>query len=151
MSDSTRIQEPPKSVAVSLKGDRLVTSGFVSLLSVSFLEAANDNLLKQILMLMVVTGGLWANQLGDGTQGIISLVLSVPFIFLSGYAGLIADKYSKQRVIFWVKVAEVPIAICALVGLLLGNFWLSVAALLFLGIHSTFFGACQIWCNSRLG
>ena len=97
MSDSTRFQEPPKSVTVSGKSDRLVTRGFVSLLSVSFLEAANDNLLKQILMLMVVTGGLWANQLGDGTQGIISLVLSVPFIFLSGYAGLIADKYSKNH------------------------------------------------------
>ena len=143
MSDSTRSREPAKSVDVSGKGDRLVTSGFVSLLSVSFLEAANDNLLKQILMLMVVTGGLWANQLGDGTQGIISLVLSVPFIFLSGYAGLIADKYSKQRVIFWVKVAEVPIAICALIGLLLGSFWLSVVALLCLGIHSTFLGPAK--------
>lgn len=50
MLDSTTFQEPPKSVAVSGKGDRLLTSGFVSLLSVSFLEAANDNLLKQILM-----------------------------------------------------------------------------------------------------
>ena len=43
MSDSTRLQEPPKSVAVSGKGDRLVTSGFVSLLSVGMVE------LKQIM------------------------------------------------------------------------------------------------------
>jgi acyl-[acyl-carrier-protein]-phospholipid O-acyltransferase/long-chain-fatty-acid--[acyl-carrier-protein] ligase len=92
---------------------------------------------------MVVTGGLWANHLGAGTQGIVSLVLTVPFIFLSGYAGQIADKFSKRRVIWWVKAAEIPIALFALLGLLLGSFWLSLIALLLLAVQSSFYGPAK--------
>jgi acyl-[acyl-carrier-protein]-phospholipid O-acyltransferase/long-chain-fatty-acid--[acyl-carrier-protein] ligase len=125
------------------KKRELFTNGFISLIGVSFFGAANDNILKQILTLMVVAGGLWANRLGAGTQGIISLVLTVPFIFLSGYAGQIADKFSKQRVILWVKIAEIPIALIALLGLLLGSFWLSLFALLLLAIQSSFYGPAK--------
>lgn len=114
-----------------------------ALLSVSFLGAANDNVLKQILILMVATGGIWANYLGPGTQGIISLVLSVPFILLSGFAGQVADRIGKQQVIRWVKLAEIPIAILALLGLSLGNFWLSVAALALMAVQSTFYGPAK--------
>lgn len=143
MRSATIVPRELEPTVASARKGKLFTPGFVSLLGVSFLGAANDNLLKQILMLMVVSGGLWANALGSGTQGIISLVLSVPFIILSGYAGLIADKYSKQRVILWVKVAEIPIAICALLGLLLGSLFLSMFALLLLAIQSSFYGPAK--------
>jgi acyl-[acyl-carrier-protein]-phospholipid O-acyltransferase/long-chain-fatty-acid--[acyl-carrier-protein] ligase len=125
------------------KGFGLFTRGFVSLTGVSFFGAANDNILKQVLTLMVVAGGLWANRLGAGTQSIIMLVLTVPFIILSGYAGQVADKFSKQRVILWVKIAEIPIAICALIGLFFGSFWLSLFALLLLAIQSSFYGPAK--------
>ncbi|MCR9295365.1 MAG: MFS transporter [bacterium] len=121
----------------------LFSKGFVALLGISFLGAANDNVLKQVLTLMVVAGGLWANQLGAGTQGIVSLVLTIPFIFLSGYAGQIADKFSKRRVIWWVKALEIPIAALAMLGLLLGSFWMSLAALLLLAIQSSFYGPAK--------
>ncbi len=123
--------------------DRLLTRGFVSLLSISFFGAANDNILKQILMLMVVAGGLWANRLGPGTQGYISLVLTIPFVLLSGYAGQLADKYGKRDVILWVKIAEVPIAIFALLGLYLGSFEMSLFALLLLAVQSSFYGPAK--------
>ena len=125
------------------KKQRLFSKGFISLIAVSFFGAANDNILKQILTLMVVGGGLWANRLGAGTQGIISLVLTIPFIILSGYAGQIADKFSKQQVILWVKIAEIPIVLIALLGLLLGSFWLSLFALLLLAVQSSFYGPAK--------
>ena len=121
------------------KSERLFTSGFISLLGVSFLGAANDNIVKQILVLMVVVPGLWQNYLGEGTQGIISMVLTVPFIFLSGFAGQIADKFSKSLVIFWVKVAEIPIALFAMTALWMDNFWMSLFSLFLLAVQSSFF------------
>ena len=99
--------------------NKLMNQGLFSLLGVSFLGAANDNILKQILTLMVVAGGVWVNALGPGTQSYIALVLAIPFILLSGFAGQLADKYSKAKVILWVKLAEFPIAATATLGLLL--------------------------------
>jgi acyl-[acyl-carrier-protein]-phospholipid O-acyltransferase/long-chain-fatty-acid--[acyl-carrier-protein] ligase len=138
------LESKPKPVSPAAeKQDRLFTRGFVALLNVSFFGAANDNVLKQILMLMVVAGGLWANRLGPGTQGYISLVLTIPFVLLSGYAGQLADKFGKRDVILGVKIAEVPIAIFALLGLYFENFWLSLFALLLLAVQSSFYGPAK--------
>ena len=92
---------------------------------------------------MVAAGGVWANRLGAGSIGYVSLVLTIPFILLSGYAGQIADKFSKRDVILWVKIAEVPIAIIALCGLYFANFWLSLFALLLLAVQSSFYGPAK--------
>ena len=123
--------------------NQLLNRGMISLLCVSFLGAANDNILKQILTLMVVVGGVWVNALGDGTQSFIALVLAIPFILLSGFAGQLADKYSKATVITWVKIAEIPIAVIAATGLLMGSFWISIFALLLLAIQSSFLGPAK--------
>ena len=143
MPTAATVPSQPESPARSPGKGKLFTPGFTSLLGVSFFGAANDNLLKQVLILMVVAGGLWVNRLGVGTQGVISLVLSIPFIILSGYAGQVADKFSKQRIIFWVKMAEIPIAIFAMLGLALGSFWLSMLALFLLAIQSSFYGPAK--------
>jgi len=98
---------------------RLFNRGFLSLLSTQFLGAANDNILKQVLVFMIATG-IWSGSLaegglGDGGQSVPALFLTLPFILLSGLAGQLADRYSKRDVMFAVKVAEVPIALLALV------------------------------------
>ena len=121
----------------------LLSRGFISLLGASFFGAANDNILKQFLMLMVVTGGVWANCWGPGTQGYVFLVLTIPFVLLSGFAGQLADKFSKRNVILLVKIAEIPIALTALAGLVLQSFWFSLIALLMFAIQSSFFGPAK--------
>lgn len=118
--------------------------GFVSLLFIQAMGAVNDNILKQFLTFMVATGGVWAaGGLGEGGQSVVALCLAVPFIVLSGFAGQYADRYSKQRVIFWVKVAEVPIAFLAFAGTLLGNLWVTLFALVLLSVQSVFFGPAK--------
>ena len=121
----------------------LLSRGFISLLGASFFGAANDNILKQFLMLMVVTGGVWANCWGPGTQGYVFLVLTIPFVLLSGFAGQLADKFSKRNVMLLVKIAEIPIALTALAGLVLQSFWFSLIALLMFAIQSSFFGPAK--------
>lgn len=119
-------------------------TGFHLLLIVQAFGAANDNILKQFLTFMVATG-VWAQSgaLGPGGQAVPALCLTLPFILLSGFAGQFSDRFSKQRVIFWVKVAEIPIAVLALIGTLTVNLWITLLALLLLAIQSTFFGPAK--------
>ena len=121
---------------------RLVHRGFLSLLAAQFCGAVNDNVLKQILVFMVGSG-LWVGKLGQGGAGYVALCLTVPFILVSGFAGQVADRHSKQRVMFFVKVTEIPIAFLAGIGFYLQNLWLTLAAFLALATQSSFFGPAK--------
>jgi MFS family permease len=121
---------------------RLFNRGFVALIVTQFLGAMNDNVLKQVLTFMVTTG-LWANAMGEGSQSYILLCLTLPFILLSGVAGEIADRFSKQRVMVVVKMAELPIALTALAGLWLENLAVTVVAMVLLAAQSAFFGPAK--------
>ena len=61
--------------------------GFYFLNVTQFLGAANDNILKQVLIFGLAAGGIWGNQLGEGGQAWASLCLAIPFVLLSGFAG----------------------------------------------------------------
>lgn len=126
---------------------QLFNPAYISLLLTQFFGAANDNILKQCLTFMVATG-IWsgdfgANGLGAGGQVVPALCLTLPFIFLSGYAGQISDKFSKRKVMFWVKLAEIPIAIIAFIGFFTHNLWLTVGAMVLLAVQSSFFGPAK--------
>ena len=121
---------------------KIFKRGFLSLIITQFFGAANDNILKMVLIYMVIDGA-WKGELGSGGQGIVSLCFTVPFILLSGYAGQFADKNSKSYVSVLVKVVEIPIALLALTGFLLGNLWITLSALVALTCQSAFFGPAK--------
>ena len=121
---------------------KLLDRGFLSLITTQFFGAANDNILKGVLIYMVIDGA-WGGQLGSGGQGIVSVCFTVPFIILSGYAGQFADRNSKRYVSVMVKVLEIPIALLALVGFALGNLWITLLALIALTCQSAFFGPAK--------
>jgi len=123
-------------------GRRLLGQGFSSLLTTQFLGAANDNILKQVLIFMV-TEGLWRDALGKGGQSIIALCLTVPFVLLSGYAGQLNDRISKQRVAVWMKIAEIPIVAVAGIGLWMGQLYITLIAFIFMSIQSTMFSPAK--------
>ena len=102
----------------------------------------NDNVLKGVLTFMVIDG-LWSGGLGPGGQGIVGICFTVPFLLLSGYAGQLADRYSKRDVTWWVKTAEIPIAIVAGIGFWTGNLWITLVALVALTCQSAFFGPAK--------
>jgi acyl-[acyl-carrier-protein]-phospholipid O-acyltransferase/long-chain-fatty-acid--[acyl-carrier-protein] ligase len=120
----------------------LFNRGLLSLLATQFFGAANDNILKQILIFMVATG-LWAERLGAGGQSLIGVTQAIPFILLSGIAGQVADRQSKRSVMIGVKITEIPIAALALLGLWMRSLWVTFAAFALLSIQSSFFGPAK--------
>ena len=120
----------------------LLGRAFLSLLTTQFFGAANDNLLKTVIVFMVLDG-VWNGQLGDGGQGVVGLCFSLPFIVLSGYAGQFADRHSKRDVSVMVKLIEIPIALVALIGFWMGSLWVTLASLVVLTSQSAFFGPAK--------
>lgn len=116
--------------------------GFFPLIWTQFFGAINDNILKQVLIWMLIFG-IWKGQLGNGAQGYVNIIFTVPFILLSGYAGRFADRNSKRDVVVLVKIIEVPIALLALIGFWSQNLWLTLGALLALACQSAFFGPAK--------
>ena len=129
---------PPASQAQSWNSVR----GFLALVVTQFLGAVNDNILKGVLIYMVIDGS-WTGRLGAGGQGIVSLCLSLPFIFLSGIAGEYADRFSKRDVAVVMKIAEIPIGLVAMFGFWIGNLWLTMIALVALSSQSAIFGPAK--------
>jgi MFS family permease len=116
--------------------------GLSALLISQFMGAANDNILKTLLGFAVVRG-MWEGKLGEGGQGLIALCLFVPFIVFSGWAGPIADRYSKRSISVLMKWIEIPLAIAAGIGFVTGDFWLAAIAMFFLATQSSFFSPAK--------
>jgi len=123
-------------------GTILFKRGFLSLIVAQFFGAANDNILKGVLIYMVIDGA-WAGRLGLGGQGIVSICFTLPFILFSGYAGQFSDRNSKRYVSILVKVIEIPIAVLGLIGFWIGSLWISLLALVALTCQSAFFGPAK--------
>ena len=116
--------------------------GLSALLAAQFLGAANDNILKTLLSFAVV-GGIWKGDLGEGGQGLVALCLFVPFILFSGWAGPLADRMSKRTIAVWMKIAELPLAVTAGIGFIVGDLWITVTAMVLLATQSTFFSPAK--------
>jgi len=128
-------------------GEKLISKqgshrGLTALLVAQFMGAANDNILKTLLGFAVVRG-MWAGKLGEGGQGLIALCLFVPFILFSGWAGPLADRFSKRSISVLMKWIELPLAIIAGIGFITGDFWLTAIAMVLLATQSTFFSPAK--------
>lgn len=110
---------------------------------VQFFGAANDNILKQILLFSLATGGLWENRLGPGSQGYVGLALTVPFVLFSPWFGQFSDKWSKSRVTWAVKVWEVLIALTAWLAFFLGVPWFALLCMVLLATQSALYGPAK--------
>jgi MFS family permease len=114
---------------------------FWGLVGSQFLGAFNDNLYKQLILLMSIT--VIAGKASEDTQGYATAVFSLPFVLFSGYAGYLSDRFSKSRIILICKIAEIVITLLAMLAFLsyanLGSVgtW---TVLFLMGIHSAFFG-----------
>jgi acyl-[acyl-carrier-protein]-phospholipid O-acyltransferase/long-chain-fatty-acid--[acyl-carrier-protein] ligase len=117
---------------------------FWSMAVTQFLGAFNDNLYKQlVLLLSIAAGGAAAAQATD-EQWLPMLIFAAPFLAFTGYAGYLSDKFSKRSIVIICKLAEV--VIMALGGLGFYIYWTSgslaflYAVLFLMGTHSAFFG-----------
>src|SRR6476619_7427476 len=113
---------------------------FLPLFGTQFLGAFNDSLFKQAVVLFV-TYQLYSNpakefQFSALAQGLFIL----PFFVLSALSGQLADDHDKARLIRIIKTVEIGIMLVGGAGLIMASVPLMLAAVLAMGIHSTFFG-----------
>ncbi len=122
---------------------------FLPLFVTQLLNAFNDNLFKNAMVLFVVYQVYQSEQEGAQFSAIASAIFILPFFLLSAIAGQLADMRDKARIIRMVKAAEIGIMLVGGAGLFLA--WqgtmvttlaipLMLLALLGMGVHSTFFG-----------
>src|SRR5215471_10052377 len=74
---------------------------------------------------------------GGGQLSLIGAVFVVPFFLFSGYAGHVADVYSKRSVLVVTKACEIIAMGCGLLALLSGQNSLMLA------VQATFFGPAK--------
>ncbi len=102
-----------------------------------FLGAFNDNLFKQLVLLLCLDRVLSG---GRDQQGLAMILFAWPFIAFSGYAGFLSDRFSKRTIIVTCKVAELGIVWLGMIGFATGSLALLLAVLCLMGVHSAFFG-----------
>jgi acyl-[acyl-carrier-protein]-phospholipid O-acyltransferase/long-chain-fatty-acid--[acyl-carrier-protein] ligase len=114
---------------------------FLPLFVTQFLGAANDNLFKNALIILVVYRLGEAAAISPSLMGSIAAALFIlPFFLFSATAGQLADRFDKARMMRLVKLAEVVLMAIAAAGFLLPSVPLLLLVLFGMGMHSTFFG-----------
>ncbi|MEM8946159.1 MAG: MFS transporter [Planctomycetota bacterium] len=123
--------------------ERSLQSGsFLGLLVTQLLGAANDNILR---WLVIGVG----KQYVEPSQvswilmaGTASFVL--PYMLLAAPAGYLADRFSKRRVIVACKLAEIVIMAAAIVGIMVGSVTLLLIVVAMMGAQSALFGPSKL-------
>lgn len=105
------------------------------------LGAFNDNLFKNALVILVSFGIVG---LSDGERALyVNLAAGLfilPFFLFSAFAGQLAEKYEKARLIRGIKLLELGIAGLAAVGLAMQSVPFLLGVLFLLGLQATLFG-----------
>ena len=114
----------------------LYDKSFRSFVSAQLLGAFNDNLFKQLVLLLA------ANKRfpGKDMQGLAFAIFSLPFILFSGIAGDISEKYPKRRIMVLMKWAEIGIMLAGAIALQVKSAPFLGIVLFVMGVQSAFFG-----------
>ena len=109
-----------------------------------FFGAFNDNLFKQLVLLLAIGAAAGADDPAtNDRQGLAMLVFAVPCLLFSGLAGYLADRISKRSVIVAAKFAEMAIMALGVIAFsAFGQIGLSglLVVLFLMGMQSAFFG-----------
>lgn len=139
--------EPPRSPASSLDppagsgdGPRPLSRdlSFWGMTVTQFLGAFNDNLFKQVVLLLCIDFA--ARQKTLDYQPYAQELFALPFVLFSGFAGFLSDRFSKRRIVVSCKVAEIGVVLLGTWALSSGSLSAIFVVLFLLGTHSAFFG-----------
>jgi acyl-[acyl-carrier-protein]-phospholipid O-acyltransferase / long-chain-fatty-acid--[acyl-carrier-protein] ligase len=115
--------------------------GLQPFLWTQFLGAFNDNLFKIVVSMLAVH--LVAAARAGRELSIVSAVFILPFLLFSGYAGQLADVYSKRTVLVVSKSLEIVAATLGLVAFAFGHLQLTYAVLFLIALQATFFSPAK--------
>jgi acyl-[acyl-carrier-protein]-phospholipid O-acyltransferase/long-chain-fatty-acid--[acyl-carrier-protein] ligase len=115
--------------------------GMQPFLWTQFLGAFNDNLFK-IVVSMIAVHAATADASG-GQLAIVGAVFILPFLLFSGYAGQIADIYSKRNVLIVTKSLEILATGIGLAAFVTGHLYFTYATLFLIAVQATFFSPAK--------
>jgi 1-acyl-sn-glycerol-3-phosphate acyltransferase len=119
--------------------DLLRQRRFLPYFSVQSINALNDNVFRQAII-----GMLFWMQASDAQLALYATlapaVFILPYFLFSGFAGQIAEKLEKQKLIRITTAMEIGIMCVAALGFALQNLPLLLVALFSTGVQSTLFG-----------
>lgn len=103
-----------------------------------FLGVINDNLFKFVVAFLLIDtlGHAKASSILSATGAIYV----IPFLLFSSSAGILADRFSKQKLIVAMKIAEVIVMTLAIFAFASKSPWACFTLLFFLSTHSAMFG-----------
>ena len=113
--------------------------GFWCLIATQCQNAFSDNALKNLVILLVLSQPMSQSD-RDNAVALAGALFALPFITFSMFGGWLADRFSKQRVMSGVKLAETFIMLFAALALGLHSLPLQLGAVFLMGCHSAFFG-----------
>ncbi len=121
-------------------------TSFLGMTATQFFGAFNDNLFKQMVLLLCIDNVL-RNE--ADWQGAAQGLFAIPFVLFSGFAGWLSDRTSKQKLVIVCKIAEIVIMGAGMAAFFIGGLrpqglliYLFVV-LAFMAAQSAFFGPAK--------
>jgi acyl-[acyl-carrier-protein]-phospholipid O-acyltransferase/long-chain-fatty-acid--[acyl-carrier-protein] ligase len=118
-------------------GALLRNRGFMALMATVFLGAITDNIFRIVVALFATR---LAADAGDSTSlALGSALFVVPYLLFSGYAGYIADRFDKRRVLIIVKSMEILAMALGYWALMAGRMDMMLAVIFLTALQSALF------------
>ena len=125
-----------------------ITKNWISLFSANFLGILNDNFMK---FCIVYIGASWSWLNTSQLTTAVSAALVIPYLTFSPLSGKIAVKYAKHKIFRICKLLEFPIVAIAGIGFYCQNIWLTLIAVLLMGIQSCMYSPTKYGLIKEIG
>jgi acyl-[acyl-carrier-protein]-phospholipid O-acyltransferase/long-chain-fatty-acid--[acyl-carrier-protein] ligase len=116
--------------------------GFQSFLWTQFLGAFNDNIFKMIVSVAAVAYASGPEE-GSLYLALTGAVFVLPFLLMAGWAGQLADRFSKSKVLIVTKAFEILTMIFALFALQATSMPMLLGVLFLLAAQANFFSPAK--------
>jgi len=116
--------------------------GIQPFLWTQFLGAFNDNLFKIVVSLLAVRTATSDAEAGF-PLAVVGAIFILPFVLFSGYAGQLADVYSKRTVLVVTKALEIVATALGLLAFTLDRLEITYVVLFLFALQATFFSPAK--------
>ena len=123
--------------------NNITITNWIKLFSLNFVGVLNDNFMKHSIIFVATLWNLPSYLNKSTIISIISASLVIPYILLSPYAGDIAQRYNKQKIINLMKWLEIPITLIAFIGFYFQSIIILTLAILLMGIQSCIYSPAK--------
>lgn len=103
-----------------------------------FMGALNDNIFKLVIAYLIID--IQGTEHASIILAKIGATYVIPFLLFSSTAGVLADRFSKQRLMILLKGIEMGTMVLAMIAFGYKSVWGSYLLLFLLSIHSAMFG-----------